>query len=319
MKRIGRRHWLAVVWLVACSGLASVAIAAKPAEPSPFAAAPKPVESFDVGTLHFDKFGSGEPTLVLIPGLSEGAWAWYGTIARFSPQHAIYVVTLPGFDGRPPVKEKSLYAAFRRDFWMTLDRRKIEKPIIVGHSLGGTLAIALAEEHSERLSGVVAVDGLPVFPMFATLTAKQREAMAGQMANMFGSMTKDSQLASEKEFMSSIGTNKPELVEPCARLESRSDPKATAAWLEETLTTDLRPKTKQCTVPLLEIMPYEPADNKGWFAQSQQQSLDFYKSLVSGAPKAQVVAIAPSRHFVMLDQPEQFYKAVDRFVGSIHR
>jgi pimeloyl-ACP methyl ester carboxylesterase len=286
---------------------------------SPFAPVPKPAESFDVGTLHFDRFGSGKPTLVLIPGLSEGAWAWYGTIARFSPQHTIYVVTLPGFDGRPVAKEKSLFAAFMRDFWTMLEKRKIEKPIVVGHSLGGTLAIALAEEHSERLGGVIASDGLPIFPMVAGFTAKQREAMAGQMASMFGSMTKDSQLASEKEYMSSIGTNKPELVEPCARLESRSDPKATAAWLQETLTTDLRPNLKKCTVPLLEIMPFDPADAKGFFAPSQQQTLDFYKSLVAGAPKAEVIAITPARHFVMLDQPDSFYKAIDGFVSSSHR
>ena len=37
------------------------------------------------------------------------------------------------------------------------------KPVIIGHSLGGFLAIRLAEEHSDLISGAVAIDGLPVF------------------------------------------------------------------------------------------------------------------------------------------------------------
>jgi hypothetical protein len=43
---------------------------------------------------------SGRP-LILIPGLASGGWVWQETVRAFSPDHAMYVLTLPGFDGRP--------------------------------------------------------------------------------------------------------------------------------------------------------------------------------------------------------------------------
>src|SRR4051794_35167838 len=78
---------------------------------------PTPSQSYDVGTLHVDKFGKGEHALVLIPGLGGGSWAWGGAVAKLSPNYSMYVITLPGFDGRPAVKEEPLFTAFNRDFW----------------------------------------------------------------------------------------------------------------------------------------------------------------------------------------------------------
>jgi pimeloyl-ACP methyl ester carboxylesterase len=87
-----------------------------------------------------------------------------------------------------------------------------------------------------------------------------------------------------------------------------------AAWMREDLTTDLRPDLAKVTIPFLEIMPYQPNPTP-----TQAQTLAFYKSLVAPAPKATVVAVAPSRHFVMLDQPEAFYKVITQFLSSIHQ
>jgi pimeloyl-ACP methyl ester carboxylesterase len=280
----------------------------------PFSSVPAPVQSFDAGKLHVDQFGAGERSLILIPGLAGGAWVWSDTIAKFSPSYTVYVITLPGFDGTAASDEKPLFATCARDFWAMLPARKIEKPVIIGHSLGGTLAIALGEEHAERLGGVIAVDGLPVFPMAASATAEQREAMGTRMAEMYGSLSKEAVFTAQKEFMSKVGTRKAELVEPAARRQARSEPAAIGAWMREALTSDLRPNLGKVTVPLLEIMPFDDAEAKA--GQTQERKLAFYKSLLAGAPKASVVAVAPARHFVMLDQPEAFCKAVEAFLAG---
>jgi pimeloyl-ACP methyl ester carboxylesterase len=269
--------------------------------------------------LHVDKFGTGKRALILIPGLGSGPWVWFDTIAKFSPTDTIYVLTLPGFDGRPVTDEKQLFGGFSRDFWAMIESRKIEKPVLIGHSLGGALAIAMAEEHPERLAGIVAVDGLPVFPMLARATPEQREAAAKQMAGMFASMSAEASFAAQKNYMSTVGTNKPELVEPIAKLQARSDPKAMGAWMQELFVRDLRPELKKITIPFVEIMPHDPADAKRPMGQTQEQKLALYKSLVEGAPKASVVAITPARHFVMLDQPEAFQKAVTEFLDSVQK
>lgn len=224
------------------------------------------------------------------------------------------MITLPGFDGRPDTDERPLFTAFIRDFWAMLAAHKIGKPVVIGHSLGGTLAIALAEEHPDRLAGIIAADGLPVFPMVASATPEQRKAMATQMAAALASQTKAEELAAQKNYMSTIGTNRAELVGPAATLATKSDPKAIAGWVQEDLTNDLRPNLGKIAIPFLEIMPYDPKQGSPY---TQEQTLAFYKSLVANAPKVTVVPIAPAFHFVMLDQPEAFCKAVKQFLSAI--
>jgi pimeloyl-ACP methyl ester carboxylesterase len=286
---------------------------------SHFAPAPKPVESFDVGTLHVDKFGAGEQSLVLIPGLGCGPWVWHGTITKFAPTHTVYVLTLPGFSGHPAAKEAALFATVQRDFWEMLATRKIVKPLVVGHSLGGMLAIAVAAEHPDHLSAIVAVDGLPIYPTLARLSEKARKGVADDIAKHMTGASEAETLANHKAYMSSVGTNRPELVEPAATLLARSDPRAVAAWMRELIVTDLRPKLPRATIPMLEIMPYQPPAAGQEPGYTQEQTLGFYKSLVMGAPKASVVAITPSRHFVMLDQPEALYDALAKFFASVPR
>ena len=117
--------------------------------------------------------------------------------------------------------------------------------------------------------------------------------------------------------MSTVGTIRPELVKPAATRQARSDPRAIAEWMREDLAGDLRPDLAKIAIPLLEIMPYNPADAKAPAGYTQEQTLGFYRSLLAGAPNATVIAIESSRHFVMLDQPEAFYKAIAQFLASI--
>ena len=317
MFRLSRLFYAAVVAL-ALSLTAARAGAADDAA-SPFGPAPKPFESFDVGTLHVDKFGAGEQSLVLIPGLGCGPWVWHGTIAKFAPTHTVYVLTLPGFSGQPAAKEQALFATVQRDFWEMLATRKIVKPFVVGHSLGGMLAIALAAEHPDRLSAIVAVDGLPIYPTLARLSEKARKGVADDIAKQMTAATEAETLANHKAYMGNTGTNRPELVEPGVTLLARSDPKAVATWMHELIVTDLRPQLPRVTIPMLEIMPYQPPAAGQEPGYTQEQTLGFYKSLVAGAPKATVTAITPSRHFVMLDQPDLFYDALAKFFASVPR
>lgn len=64
--------------------------------------------------------------------------------------------------------------------------RHLEKPVIVGHSLGGFLALWIAAEHPELPGAVVNVDGMPFFGvlMNPNATRETMRPMAGQMRAM---------------------------------------------------------------------------------------------------------------------------------------
>ncbi len=271
--------------LLAAALFFNVAFASQPALAAAIAPAPHPTESFDSGMLHVDRYGSGPKTLVFIPGLASGTWTWYEQIAHFSPNYTIYAITLPGFDGRAASNESDLLAGFTRDFWSLLEQRHIDKPVVIGHSLGGTLAILLAEQHPDRLAGIVAADGLPVFPAAAQSTADQRASMAKGITTQLDSMQHASFVQYERNYMATIGTTDAAFAPSLGDLVSKSDPKAVGAWAAADLTTDLRPQLAKVTIPFEEIMPYASPS-----PYSESDTLTFYKMLVAGAPKAQVVA-----------------------------
>ena len=273
---------------------------------------PAPNAAFDSGTIHAARCGSGGTTLVFSPGLGSGPWSWAEQITRFSKDYTVYAITLDGFDGRAYAPRPDLFAAFSSDFWTFASAQRLDKPILIGHSLGGTLALLLGETHPERLGGIVALDGLPVFPMLAQSTVEQRNAAALQLSGTIANESREQLLAYDRGYMKQIGTVRDELVDPAATRLAASDPHAVAAWSQRDLSLDLRPELSKVTTPVVELMPYAPPS-----PYSKEQTLAFYQMLLGGAPHANVVAIEGARHFAMLDQPAAVDEAITQFLAQL--
>ena len=272
-----------------------------------------------VGTLTVERHGSQGSAVILIPGLEGGPWVWKQNIERLSKHHAVYAVTLAGFDSVPaPVADGSLFDRADASLLQLIQQDKINKPVLVGHSLGGTLALRFASEHPELISGVVAVDGLPIFPGMERASAEQRQAMAKQMQQQMAGATPAQFKAQALAYMQKIGLVDQKLAAKYAPMNARSDVKASAQYVAEDLAFDGREGLKQANVPILEISPYYAPDfSKPPMVMSEAQKVAYYQSLLANAPHAQVVSISPSRHYVMLDQPLKFERVLDGFLARI--
>lgn len=272
-----------------------------------------------VGTLKVDRHGEHGRPVILIPGLQGGPWVWQQTIARLQKNHVVYAVTLAGFDGMPaPADDGNLFDRADASLLQLIKQQKIEKPVLVGHSLGGTLALRFAGEHAGLISGVVAVEGLPIFPGMERMSAEQRQAMAAQMRETMAAATPEQFKAQTLGYMQKVGVIDPQLAARYAPMNARSDIKASAEYMAEDLAADLRPGLKNANVPILEIAPYYAPDfSQPPMVMSETQKTAYYQSLLANAPNAKVVSISPSRHFVMLDQPAKFQQALDDFLKSL--
>jgi pimeloyl-ACP methyl ester carboxylesterase len=81
------------------------------------------------------------------------------------------------------------------------------------------------------------------------------------------------------------------------------------------MTLDIRPDLNKITVPLVVIAPYDdPIDQKTWPTSAAKKA--YYLQMLSGDPTAQVEMIIPSRHFIMLDQPQMLDTALDAFLKT---
>jgi pimeloyl-ACP methyl ester carboxylesterase len=272
-----------------------------------------------VGTLKVERHGDHGRAVILIPGLQGGPWVWQRTIERLQRDHVVYAVTLAGFDGVPaPTDGGNLFDRADASLLQLIGQQKIDKPVLIGHSLGGTLALRFAGEHPELISAVVAVDGVPIFPGMERVSAQQRQAMATQMQQQMAAATPAQFQAQSLGYMQKIGVIDPQLAARYAPMNARSDIKASAQYMAEDLAFDGRPGLKQANVPILEISPYNAPD----FSQppmqlSEAQKVAYYQSLLANAPNVKVVSISPSRHFAMLDQPVKFQQVLDDFMRSL--
>jgi pimeloyl-ACP methyl ester carboxylesterase len=272
-----------------------------------------------VGTLKFERHGGHGRAVILIPGLEGGPWVWKDTIAQLEKNHVVYAVTLAGFDGMPaPMRKTGLMDQADTSLLALIEQQHIDKPVLVGHSLGGTLALRFAGEHASLISGAVAVDGLPIFPGMDRADATQRKAIAGRAGTQMAAMTPAQFRAAALAYMQHVGVIDPKLAEQYAPMNARSDIAATAGYAAEDMAADYRPLLKQADVPILEISPYYAPDfAKPPLQFSEAQKAAYYQSLLADAPHAKVVSIAPSRHFVMLDQPAKFQQALDGFLKAL--
>src|ERR1700675_952234 len=136
-------------------------------------------------SFHVDIVGKGQP-MILIPGFASSGKTWDSTVARYKDRFECHVLTLAGFAGEPRI-EAPFLETVRRDLATYIQKKKMNKPVIVGHSLGGFMALWLAEKEPDLVGPLVIVDSLPFLAavMQPGATVESVKPMAENMRKMF--------------------------------------------------------------------------------------------------------------------------------------
>jgi pimeloyl-ACP methyl ester carboxylesterase len=280
-----------------------------------FAATIAPAERFEIDGVLVERHGSKGRPLILIPGLATGGWVWQETVRAFSAEHAVYVLTLPGFDGRPAAPANA-FAASRAAVAKLIEQRRLDKPVIIGHSLGATMAIAVAEDKPAQVGGVVAIDGMPVMPGTETLPQAERSRYAAGMKARLAGQNPAIFASQQQGYMRTIGVMDMGKADDIALLTGRSDPGSVGQYASDVLELDLRPGLKSVQAPVLAISPFYDAD-AGQQGLTANAKAEYYRGLLAGAARVEVVTVAPARHFAMIDQPQQVNEAIRKYLASL--
>lgn len=271
---------------------------------------------FQVRNLYVKKIANpqakGAP-IIFIPGLSSGAYVWEESVKRLQANHEIYLITLAGFHGRP-VAEGATLASSKEALVELIQSQKIDRPYLVGHSLGSALSIWFAQQHSGLIRGVFGVDGLPVFPGTENVPAAQRPAMAANARQSMVSLNKETFAQQQTQYMRFMGVLNEQLADQIGAESAKSDPATVANFMGELLAMDMRADLPAITVPVAIISPYHAPD----FARANisfEAKNDYYRRLMQGTPQLEVIGIDQARHFPMYDQAEQFNSHLVKFVS----
>ncbi|HEX8380370.1 MAG TPA: alpha/beta hydrolase, partial [Allosphingosinicella sp.] len=105
--------------------------------------------------------GSG-PDVILIPGLSASRGVWNGTVAAM-PGYRYHLIQVAGFAGTPAAGNSAgqVAAPVADEIAGYIAANNLLRPAIVGHSMGGSIAMMIAARHPARAGRVMVVDMLP--------------------------------------------------------------------------------------------------------------------------------------------------------------
>jgi pimeloyl-ACP methyl ester carboxylesterase len=273
------------------------------------ASVPPPAPAFHPTSFTVKVTGTGRPVL-FIPGLGCDGSVWDGTLAHLGGKVQAHVVSLAGFAGNPPIGTPLIPTA-REEIIEYVRQNHLDHPIIVGHSLGAFLAYWIAETAPDVIGGAIPVDGAPFFPALfdPSATPEAVKPDVDKMAAGFAALAPDAFATRMSQFLGQM-ISKPEDKQRVGAVAGKSDPKTTADAIAFVFTTDLRPDLGKIKARVVLVV----ADMKG---QTPRDALvSTWNGLIAAIPRHELVVIDDSRHFVMLDQPEAFYAALDKSLSG---
>jgi 2-hydroxymuconate-semialdehyde hydrolase len=103
--------------------------------------------------------GAGPPLILLHGGIETGGVYWAPVIARLAEEHRVIVPDSPGLGESDPLPRMDA-ESFAAWFAELIDRTCSEKPLVVGHSLNGSLAARFATSRGDQLERMVLI-GVP--------------------------------------------------------------------------------------------------------------------------------------------------------------
>lgn len=292
-----------VLTLLAAIG-ASLSLSSTLAAPSQ--AVPAPGERISVQVE-----GAG-PDVILIPGLASSREVWAGLATTLRQQYRLHLVQVAGFAGSPavPSVDGRVAAPVAEAVADYIRSQHLEAPAIVGHSLGGEVALMLGARHPERVGRLMVVDALPFYTLLIDPTATAETASA-QASTVRSAMLAAPAVQAEAmqrvaiDRLAKTAAVRPALVDAALR----SDRQAVADATHELMITDLRPELGDIQAPLEVVYAYDSM----YGIPAASVDATFAKAY-AGARGVTFKRIDGSFHFIMLDQPQALAEAVEDFL-----
>jgi pimeloyl-ACP methyl ester carboxylesterase len=261
--------------------------------------------------LRVEVVGRGQPVL-MIPGLNSAASTWTETCAAMQPGVQCHIVQLPGFAGAPAVAVENFQLAMRDRLLAYLDDRKLANPVVMGHSLGGALALQMAAEKPGRIARLVIVDSLPFLAGLRGMSPEAARGMAVGMRQQMLGATKEQWEAGTRQGAGGMSRD-PAKIERVVAWGLASDRATTAQAMSELWGEDLRPLLPRITAPTLVLGAWAAYEPMGSTLESTQR---LFEAQYAGLKGARVSMSQRGHHFLMWDDGAWLVGEVKSFLDA---
>lgn len=251
------------------------------------------------GALTGVRTGKG-PDLVVLHSLLADRHAFDPVLEALAAKYRVTLFNLPGFHGsQPPMLAlMDAYIAAIEDGFQ--EWKIAHDAVLIGNGFGGTVALAFALAHPERISRLVVSDAAAAFPdegkqQFAVMAQKVGDGGLGAIA----------EIAAKRVFSPAYLAAHPGLIDERKRVLLGIDPKAFQAACKILQEADLEPMLHRLKMPTLVIC--------GEFDQATPPALN--KLIADKVEGARYIQLPGCGHCPPLEQPQQFLAAIKDFVA----
>jgi pimeloyl-ACP methyl ester carboxylesterase len=246
--------------------------------------------------------GQGKQSIIFIPGFACSGNVWKETVSRYEKSFSCHVLTMAGFaDARP--KSGASFQNWEKGIVDYIRQNKIVKPILIGHSMGGGLALAISADYPDLVDKIIVVDGLPCLaalmnPAFKPVEPTDCTPVITQLATLSDKQFADMQKQTIPRLLAD--TSKQSLV---ISWSISSDRNTFAEMYCDFSNTDLREKIKASNCSSLILL-------QSYFVNMKPAMEEQYKNLKHATLKYADKGL----HFIMYDDQEWYFKQVDDFI-----
>ena len=256
--------------------------------------------------------GKGKP-IILIHGMACAPEVWDEFVEKYQDKNELHLVRIKGFGNAEKGEANHYLEEVKNELISYVRDNKLNKPTIIGHSMGGFLGLWAAAEAPELFGKIVSVDGVPYFPVLVMpgITAETAKAVSNQMTSAMSNMSPEAKKANQEMMIASmIATEekRPKVVE----MGINSNPTVIGQAYGEMYTTDIRPLMGKIKVPVLIFGSWAAYEMYG----STKETVTIgYQDQIKDIPNSKLLLAEKAYHFVFYDEPDWFYSELDEFLN----
>ena len=270
---------------------------------------------FQSGRFHVRVDGPEHPVgdVILIPGLTSSPEIWDQLTDELKGRYRVHRVHVQGFAGAPAMDNATgpVSAPVAEDLARYIAEQGLEKPAVIGHSMGGTIAMMLAARHPDSVGRLMVVDMVPFMGAMFGAPGATAESVAPVADQIYAGMSSGPRAAYDAQATAAInGMINTESMRAMAIHDMEtSDQQVAASAFRELIVTDLRPELARITAPtsVLYVKFNDPR-------MTPEITDGIYRASFQNLPSARLKRIDDSAHFIMFDQPAVFAAEVNAFL-----
>jgi pimeloyl-ACP methyl ester carboxylesterase len=249
--------------------------------------------------------GNGKPILFL-PGFTTPGSVWNQTIQNLDGNYESYTVTYAGFDGLPPI-ETPWYDQIRDGLIHYIQKENLQNLVVVGHSMGGNLAVDLAAALPKQITGLILIESIPcmrelMMPGVPAESLQYDSPYNNQVLQMNADAFR--QMANGLSQNMTFDSSRIQLL---SSWTIQADRKTYVYGYTDLLKLDLRDKLKSITVKTLILGASFP---------DKAMVLSNYEKQYANLAAKEILIADNCKHFIMFDQPAWLETNIQRYLQA---